>query len=70
MSKRTETIEKTIARWYANTLHISHDRLLDAGWEPGQSPCLTLNGVCYERFDIDGGYVVVEWDNSGNVCVS
>jgi hypothetical protein len=44
--------------------------LVAAGWEPGQVPYLEHDGLKYERFfpqDGKGGFVLVEWDDDGNV---
>lgn len=70
-ARKAETVEETVARWYAGAVQrFGYDKLIAAGWEAGQAGHLTIDGVHYERFDVAGGYVVVEWDDEGNVSVS
>ena len=66
-----ETTEKKLAGWIAGAVKtFGYTRLIEAGWEAGQVAAMTIDRVNYERFDVPGGgYVVVEWDNDGTVCV-
>jgi hypothetical protein len=72
-----ETSEEILARWLAgnispkgNLLDEVHDR-----WEAGMFVFLDIRGLHYEKvsfrsLDIDAdGYVVIEWDDDGNVIV-
>jgi len=45
------------------------DQIIELGWQAGQVGHITQDRVHYEKFDLDGGYVVVEWDDYGNVGV-
>jgi hypothetical protein len=48
--------------------NVGYFQLLEAGWEPGVEGHIEVDGVNYERFAMpDGGFVVVEWDDGGNV---
>ena len=69
--RTVDTPEAKVARWFAGAVRgFGYDNLLAAGWEAGQVGHLTIDGVHYECFDVAGGYVVVEWDDAGNVSVS
>lgn len=67
--KKTETVEQKLDRWLAGSISLSLDKVLELGWEPGQSGHVTVDGVNYETFEVPGGYVVVEWDLDGNFCI-
>lgn len=70
--KTRETPEQTVVRWQAGAAKgFGYAELVAVGWEPGQVGALECDGLNYERFPLPGGdgYVVVEWDNDGNVCV-
>lgn len=72
MAKRTKklTNEARLEGWYkAARQDIGYSQLMEAGWEAGQVGHITVNGINYERFFFDDGtFVVVEWDEDGNVC--
>jgi hypothetical protein len=68
---RNETPEQKVGRWVAGSARgFGYDDLIRAGWEAGCDGHLTVDGLNYERFYLPGGgYVVVEWDADGDVCV-
>lgn len=70
-SRRVESPAETIDRWIAGSVKgVRHDEPVSAGWEPGQAGYVTVGGCNYEKFAVGGGgYVVIEWDGDGNVCV-
>ncbi len=70
--RKTRTPEEIVKAMYAGQTPngISYTQLIEAGWEAGQVGAVELNGVNYEQYPLSGGgYVVVEWDADGNVCV-
>ncbi len=70
--RKTSNPEETVKGMYAGQVSggINYTQLVASGWEAGQVAAVELNGVNYERFALPGGgYVVVEWDTDGNVCV-
>jgi len=77
MSRKRESPEETVNRWIAGSARelkqtsFGYSELMDAGWEPGTVGHLTVDGVNYEKYELPvGGYVVVDWDESGNIGVS
>lgn len=72
--KAEKTPEQVLAGWMAGSGKVNAPVGMTGyglGWEAGQVGYVTLDGLRYERFDLpDGtGYVVIEWDVDGNVCV-
>ncbi len=73
--KSKETDEQIVNRWLKGAIkNFSYDVFTTLGWEPGQVSHITLiqlgQDVHYERFHVSGGYIVIEWDDDGNVCLS
>jgi hypothetical protein len=66
-----EANQEKVDRWVSGSLRgVSYSDVVDAGWEAGQATYIEFGeGLRYERFPINGGYVVIEWDEAGNVCV-
>ncbi len=73
MATRTkkETPEQKLARWCAGSVKgVRLSEIEEMGWEAGQEAYWEYEGLRYEKFDLPtGGYVVVEWDEEGNVIV-
>lgn len=72
-AKKTETPEQMLARWMADPARKSfgYDELMARGWEPGQVGYIECYGMRWDRWPLDdGGFVVVEWDDGGNVSVA
>jgi hypothetical protein len=68
--KKWESDAAMLERWQAGSVKgWDYSRLMDAGWEAGQVACVTIEGLNYEKFAVSGGYVVVEWDDDGNITV-
>jgi hypothetical protein len=76
-AKKTKTPEQIVDGWLAGQATATDEQraaVLDS-WEAGMSTYVTAYGANYERvfladLGIQGeGYVVVEWDESGNVGV-
>lgn len=79
--KRAETSEQTLARWIDGATLVSSETRSDilGAFEAGCTGYITIEtygeSLNYEVFHLDGlddeltGYVVVEWDGNGSLCV-
>ena len=68
--RKPETPEGKLSRWLVGAVKgVRLDDVLAAGWQAGMEAYITVGGLNYERFDVAGGYVVVEWDVDGNYGV-
>jgi hypothetical protein len=71
--RKIETPEQKLERWMADATRTTsnYETIVGMGWEPGQVAYIEAHGMRYERFDVGGGlFVVIEWDDGGNVTVA
>lgn len=74
--------EQILEQWLSTAVRgrFGYSDLIEAGWEAGQVGYMEITfndtGVPYtlnyERFypeSLNGGFIVVEWDNDGNIGV-
>lgn len=71
-TKKNETAKQKLERWMNGVANVSSDQRLEIlrTWEAGNEAMVAIEDVSYELHYLDsGGYVIVEWDESGSICV-
>ena len=81
-AKKNLTDEQLLEIWAKGCRRdVSVTQLQEAGWEAGQTGYITIDGVNYEKHEmrwlpgfenlpseLQSGFVLIEWDNDGNIC--
>jgi hypothetical protein len=73
MARAMRTPEQMVDEWLAGQAQADADtrERIRETWEAGCVPYVVAYGARYERYWLDGGgYVVIEWDDSGNMVIA